>query len=359
MPKTIEEALRELGSKREGLSKKEADKRLKIYGPNTIKAEEENIIVLFLKQFHNPLIYILLAASLISLSLKKFLDFYLIIGIVLVNGILGFFQELKARTSLKSLKKITDLKTTVIRDGEEISIPMSEVVPGDIVKVREGDVVPADIRLITDREILVDESILTGESIPVEKESTTVLEENTPLYERKNILFKGTVVVKGEGTGVVFATGKNTEMGKIVEKTQVKSVPSPFTKAIASFSKKWMIVLIVSLSILLIIGIIQGRELSQLSLLVISELVSAVPEGLPLVITLVLVVGALRLAKRKVLVRHLPAVETLGSATYIATDKTGTITEGKLKLFKTHGTVDDEFLNKLMGTEKKYNRGQY
>jgi len=346
--KTIEEALRELGSKREGLSKKEADKRLKIYGPNTIKAEEENIIVLFLKQFHNPLIYILLAASLISLSLKKFLDFYLIIGIVLVNGILGFFQELKARTSLKSLKKITDLKTTVIRDGEEISIPMSEVVPGDIVKVREGDVVPADIRLITDREILVDESILTGESIPVEKESTTVLEENTPLYERKNILFKGTVVVKGEGTGVVFATGKNTEMGKIVEKTQVKSVPSPFTKAIASFSKKWMIVLIVSLSILLIIGIIQGRELSQLSLLVISELVSAVPEGLPLVITLVLVVGALRLAKRKVLVRHLPAVETLGSATYIATDKTGTITEGKLKLFKTHGTVDDEFLNKLI-----------
>ncbi len=346
--KTIEETLRELNSSKKGISQKEAKDRLRIYGPNTIKTEEESNLILFLKQFHNPLIYILLVAALVSLILKNMLDFYLIIGIVLINGSLGFVQELKAKTSLKSLRKITDLKTTVIREGREITIPMSEVVPGDIVKVREGDVVPADIRLITDRDILIDESILTGESIPVEKDSSVVLDENTPLYERKNILFKGTVVVRGEGIGVVFATGKNTEMGKIVEKTQVKSVPSPFTKAITSFSRKWMVILIISLSILLIIGILQKREISQLFLLVISELVSAVPEGLPLVITLVLVVGALRLAKRKVLVRHLPAVETLGSATYIATDKTGTITEGKLKLFKTYGIVEEQFFNKLI-----------
>ncbi len=346
--KTVEETLRELNSNGEGISQKEAEDRLRIHGPNTIETEEENNLILFLKQFHNPLIYILFVAALISLTIKNLLDFYLIIGIVLINGVLGFVQELKAKTSLKSLRKITDLKTTVIRGGREITIPMSEVVPGDIVKVREGDVVPADIRLITDREILIDESILTGESIPVEKDSGVVLDENTPLYERRNILFKGTVVVRGEGTGVVFATGKNTEMGKIVEKIQVKSVPSPFTKAITSFSKKWMIVLIISLSILLIIGVLQKREISQLFLLVISELVSAVPEGLPLVITLVLVVGALRLAKRKVLVRHLPAVETLGSATYIATDKTGTITEGKLKLFKTYGIVKEQFFNKLI-----------
>ena len=346
--KTVEETLRELNSNGEGISQKEAEDRLRIHGPNIIKTEEESNLILFLKQFHNPLIYILLVAALISLTLRNLLDFYLIIGIVLINGVLGFVQELKAKTSLKSLRKITDLKTTVIRKGREITIPMSEVVPGDIVKVREGDVVPADIRLITDREILIDESILTGESIPVEKDSKVVLDENTPLYERKNILFKGTVVVRGEGIGVVFATGKNTEMGKIVEKTQIKSVPSPFTKAITSFSKKWMLVLIISLSILLIIGILQKREISQLFLLVISELVSAVPEGLPLVITLVLVVGALRLAKRKVLVRHLPAVETLGSATYIATDKTGTITEGKLKLFKTYGIVEGQFFNKLI-----------
>ena len=346
--KTIEETLRELNSSKKGISQKEAKDRLRIYGPNTIKTEEESNLILFLKQFHNPLIYILLVAALVSLILKNMLDFYLIIGIVLINGSLGFVQELKAKTSLKSLRKITDLKTTVIREGREITIPMSEVVPGDIVKVREGDVVPADIRLITDRDILIDESILTGESIPVEKDSSVVLDENTPLYERKNILFKGTVVVRGEGIGVVFATGKNTEMGKIIEKTQVKSVPSPFTKAITSFSRKWMVILIISLSILLIIGILQKREISQLFLLVISELVSAVPEGLPLVITLVLVVGALRLAKRKVLVRHLPAVETLGSATYIATDKTGTITEGKLKLFKTYGIVEEQFFNKLI-----------
>ncbi len=346
--KTVEYTLKELKSDIKGLSEEEAKRRLKLYGYNRLDTDEESAIKILIRQFNNPLIFILFFAAIISLLAKKLIDFYLITGIVLVNGLLGFFQELKAKTSLKSLQKITDLKISILREGKERVIPVSEVVIGDIVIVREGDVVPADMRLISDREILVDESILTGESIPVEKEGSVVLKEDTPLYERVNILFKGTVVVRGEGVGVVFATGKNTEIGKIVEKSKKEFTPSPFTKALHSFSKRLIFALIAVLSLLLLIGIIQGRDLYQLFLLIISELVSAVPEGLPLVITLVLVVGAIRLSKRKVLVRHLPAVETLGSATYIATDKTGTITEGKLAVYKIHSVLREEYFREIL-----------
>ncbi len=329
---SLEETFKTLKTDKKGLSRKEAILRLKKYGLNSIQEKKESLLTIFLRQFNNPLVFILLIAIGITTYMGDRIDAVIIGIIVLVNSMLGFFQEVKARSSVESLKRITETKACVIRDGKEKIVPVSEVVPGDIVVVVEGDVVPADTRLIEASGLLVDESILTGESIPVEKKADVILPENTPLYKRNNILFKGTIVVRGKGRGIVFATGRNTEIGKITEKVKEKSPESPLNKALKAFSLKWMVILFIILGFILFLGILQERDLYKLFLLIISELVSAVPEGLPLVVTFVLVMGALSLAKKKTLVKYLPSVETLGSATYIVSDKTGTITEGKLRV---------------------------
>ncbi|SNZ03323.1 Ca2+-transporting ATPase [Persephonella hydrogeniphila] len=329
---TLEEVFKLLGSSPVGLTEEEVKKRIEKYGYNQIEEERESLFVIFFRQFNNPLVYILLFAMGITIYMGDKFDAAIIGGIVLINGFLGFFQEVKARVSIQSLKKLTETKAKVIRNGKEKIIPVSLIVPGDIVVLAEGDVVPADIRLIEATGLLVDESILTGESIPVEKKADILLEKDAPLYKRANLLFKGTIIVRGKGKGIVYATGKNTEIGKIAEKIKEKSPESPLNRALKSFSLKWMFILFGILSFILFLGIFQGRDLYKLFLLIISELVSAVPEGLPLVVTFVLVIGALALAKKKTLVKHLPAVETLGSATYIVSDKTGTITEGKLRV---------------------------
>ncbi len=329
---SIDEILKLLNTSEKGLSSEEAEKRLKIYGFNQLEEKKESKLVLFLRQFNNPLVYILIVAAIITFFMGDYLDSGIITGIILINGLLGFFQELKAQASLEVLKNLTETKATVIRDGKEIEIPQSLIVPGDVVILSEGDVVPADIRLIESSGLLVDEAILTGESIPVEKEASVVLPEDTPLYKRKNVVYKGTIVVRGKGKGVVFATGRNTEIGKIAEKIKEKSPETPLQKALKSFSKKWIFILIGVLFIIFVIGILQGRDFYTLFLLLVSELVSSVPEGLPLVVTFILVIGAMKLAKKKTLVKYLPAVETLGSTTFIVSDKTGTITEGKLQV---------------------------
>ncbi len=326
------EILKVLKTTSSGLSEEEVRKRLEIYGRNEVEEKKESLLSIFLRQFKNPIIYILLLASLISLFVGEKVDFFLIIGIVLVNSLIGFLQEYRALTSLEALRKLTELQTRVVREGVVKEIPSSLLVPGDVILLDEGDVVPADVRLIESEGLLVDESILTGESIPVEKDAELIFPEDTPLYERRNVAFKGTLVVRGHGKGVVYATGARTEFGKISLKAEEKSPETPLTKALGSFSKKWMLVLLTVLFFLFIIGVVQGRSIYEVGMLVIAELVSAVPEGLPLVITLVLVVGAIRLSRRKTYVRYLPAAETLGSTTFIAADKTGTITEGKLKV---------------------------
>ncbi|NPA54222.1 MAG: cation-transporting P-type ATPase [Aquificae bacterium] len=330
--KSIEEVLQYLHTSLEGLSWSEAKKRLELFGKNEIDNEEESNIFILIRQFSNPLVYILIFAAFITFLMGDYLDTGIITGIILINGFLGFYQEVKAKASIESLKKLTETKATVIRGGYEAKIPVSDIVPGDIVIVYEGDIVPADMRLIEATGLMVDESALTGESIPVEKEADIILPEDTPLYERKNILFKGTVVVRGKGKGVVYATGKDTEIGKIAEKIKERSPDTPLQKAIKEFSKKWVFLIIGILFFIFLIGLFQGRDFYTLFLLIVSELVSSVPEGLPLVVTFILVIGALYLAKRKTLVKYLPSVETLGSATYIVSDKTGTITEGKLKV---------------------------
>ncbi len=340
---SIKEIFDLLKTSAQGLSKEEAEKRLQTYGKNQLEEEKESAFVIFIRQFNNPLVFILIAAAVITFFMGDYLDSGIIAGIILINGLLGFGQELKARASLQALKKLTETKTTVIREGKQLEIPVSDVTVGDVIVLGEGDIVPADARLFESTGLLVDEAVLTGESIPVEKDADVVLPEDTPLYKRKNLVFKGTIVVRGKGKAVVYATGRKTEIGKIAEKVKEKSPETPLQRALKSFSKKWLAVLMVILVSIFIIGILQGRDFYTLFLLIVSELVSAVPEGLPLVVTFILVIGAVKLAKKKTLTKYLPAVETLGSATFIVSDKTGTITEGKLQV-KDYYALDKEKL---------------
>ncbi|MCS7171183.1 MAG: cation-transporting P-type ATPase [Aquificaceae bacterium] len=330
--KSLEESLRTLETSPNGLSEEEARVRLYRYGRNTIKEEKENRLRIFFRQFTSPFVLILMAAGFVALFLGDLKDALVVYGILLVNGLLGFYQELKAVSSIEALKAMTALKVKVLRDGKEKEINSEELVPGDVLLLGEGDMVPADIRLLESVGLMVDESILTGESIPVEKDAEIVLAEDTPLYSRTNCLYKGTVVVRGKAVGIVFATGKQTELGSIAQKAQERSPESPLIKALGIFGRRWIFVLIVLLTLLALLGILQGRDKQTIIFFAVAQLVSAVPEGLPIVVTIALVVGAVRLSREKVLVKYLPAVETLGSATYICSDKTGTITHGRLEV---------------------------
>jgi Ca2+-transporting ATPase len=330
--KAIEEVLKELNTSPFGLSQDEAEERLKLYGLNEIEERKESVWAILLRQYTNPLILILVVAGFLALLLGDWHDSVIVWGLIFINGLIGFYRELKARASIESLKKLTRQKVIVIRDGKETEIDAVFLVPEDIVLLSEGDVVPADLRLLEEAGLLVDESLLTGESVPVEKYSHVVLPEDTPIYERVNCLYKGTVVVRGKAKAVVFATGRQTQMGLMAEKLEEKPPDSPLTLALRDFSKKLVVGLVLILSILVLIGIAQGRNWEFIVFFAVAQLVSAVPEGLPIVITIALVMGAIRLAKNNVLVRYLPAVETLGSATFICTDKTGTITEGRLRV---------------------------
>jgi Ca2+-transporting ATPase len=244
--------------------------------------------------------------------------------------LIGFWQELKAEASIAALKKMTESKNQVMRDGRFISIASSELVPGDYVIFHEGEVVTADIRLTESTGLMIDESSMTGESVPVVKDHTAVLPENSLPYELGNTLLAGTVVVRGSGHGVVAKTGAKTYLASIAEKAKEASPETPLNKALRFFTRRYVILLVALFFLLGVIGYLQGRAVLDIGYILLAALVSAVPEGLPIVLTLVMVLGALALSKRQALIRYLPSVETLGSVTIIASDKTGTITEGKL-----------------------------
>jgi len=328
----IDDILKGLGSSLNGLSWEEARRRIQIYGKNILEEEKINRWKIFLRQFNSPLIYILLIAALISLIVGNMKDFLVITSLVFANGVIGYLQEIKAEVSIRSLKKLTESKVKVIREGKVVEIPSSELVPGDIVVLSEEDLVTADIRLIDSKGLLIDESSITGESVPVEKDHSVILPKETLPYELKNMVLSGTTVVRGSGIGIVVRTGRMTYFARIAEKVKEKPPLSPVIKALKVFIRRYVIFVIFFLTTVGIIAHYQGRRILEIALILISQLVSSVPEGLPIVITLTLVIGALTLSKRKTLVRYLPAVEVLGSATTIVIDKTGTITEGKLSV---------------------------
>ncbi|MDI9619370.1 MAG: cation-transporting P-type ATPase [Candidatus Nezhaarchaeota archaeon] len=328
----VDALMRELRASPQGLSREEAERRLQIYGRNLLEEEKVSRLGVFLRQFKSFLVYILLAAAATSALLGKVRDFTIIALLVLANGFLGYWQEMKAESSIRALKKLSESKVKVLRDGTLVEAPSSELVPGDVVVLAEGDLVTADLRLIESSGLMIDESTLTGESIPVSKDHSVVLPADSMPYELRNMALAGTVVVKGSGKGLVARTGRNTYLASIAEKAKEKPPETPLNRAINSFVRRYVVFLVALLAGVGVVGMVQGRDIIEVAYLLVAELVSAVPEGLPIVVTFVLVVGALMLSKRKTLTRHLPAVETLGSATVIASDKTGTITEGRLRV---------------------------
>ncbi len=355
---TVEETFAQLQSAPDGLKRDEVTIRQQVFGKNVIEAQKVGRFAILAGQFRSPLVLILLLAALIAFSVGSFADGLLIILIVCINTALGFWQELKALTSIEALKKMTESRAVVIRDGNEKRIASSEIVPGDVILLSEGDIVPADLRLITVEVLTIDESVLTGESVPVTKEAAVALPRKTLPYELDNMALSGTVVVKGSARAVAVYTAQKSYLATIAEKAQEESPESPLTRALGIYTRKH---LLLTLSIIAIVGMIayfQGRDLLDITMLLIAEIVSAIPEGLPIVVTLVLTIGAMALSRRNVLVRYLPTVETLGSATVIASDKTGTITQGKL-VVKESFAINESFtkIAAALANESEQGRG--
>jgi Ca2+-transporting ATPase len=334
-----EAVLTALNASAQGLGAEEALQRLAAYGPNTLHEEQTSRWTILLRQFNNIMVYVLLAASGLSLILGDEKDFMIILGLVLFNALLGFWQELKAEASIAALKKMTESRCHVLRGGKRIEIPSSQLVPGDLIELADGDLVSADLRLVEATGLLADESPITGESLPVSKDPRAVLAEKAKPYELDNMLLAGTSVVRGQGTAVVVRTGRHTYFASIAEKSKEASPETPLTRAMQHFSRRYVLLILALLTGVGLLDFLRGRALAEIAYTWVAQLISAVPEGLPLVVTLVMVVGALALSRKKTLARYLPAVETLGSATVIASDKTGTITEGRLKI---RATVSDD-----------------
>ena len=327
----VDEVLQALRAEKEGLSTEEVQKRLKEYGPNELKKEKRKSPVrLFLEQFTDILIIILLIATALSMAIGEVYDAIVIIAIVIACAVLGFFEEYRAEKALEALKKMTAPTATVLRDGKEVQIQTSEVVPGDILLLYTGDKVPADARLVEAVNMKTDEAPLTGESTPVNK-NVKPLPEDTPVSDRRNMVFTGTVVVYGRGKAVVTSTGMNTEFGKIAKMVQtVEEEETPLEKRMAHVGK-WLGILSVAVCLFVaVFGIIKGREILDMILWGISLAVAAVPEALPAVVTGALAVGMYRMARENAIVRRLPAVETLGCTSIICSDKTGTMTKGEM-----------------------------
>ncbi len=329
----ISEIFKLVKSSPQGITDEEAAERLVLYGYNEIKEEKKiSEILRFLSHFNDPLIYILIISGLITTFLHRYVDTTIIFLVVLVNAVMGYVQERKAEKTIESLKKIVEVKARVIRKVEK-EIPAKELVPGDVIIIEAGMKVPADARLFEVRNLTVDESLLTGESTPVEKFSKTILEKTAT--ERNNIVFAGTLVLEGYGKAVVVATSENTELGKIAKTVKIeKGVETPLLRRIKHLSK-FIFFIIVAVSILnFIIGILRGYDPTFMFLASVSLAVAAIPESLPALVTMSLAIGVKDMAKRNAIVRKLPAVETLGSVTTICTDKTGTLTQNKMKVIR-------------------------
>ncbi|MDH3311830.1 MAG: cation-transporting P-type ATPase [Nitrosopumilus sp.] len=334
---------------KQGLDLSEATNRLQKFGENTLSVKkEQSPAISFLLQFKQPLVLILIIAGTITAMLQEFVDTGVIFGVVVANAVIGFIQEHKAGKAIQALAQMVKSENIVVRNGEKIRVFSKEIVLGDVVQLRSGDKIPADMRLYHTKDLKIDESILTGESISVKKQ-TEVFPSNMDLAERKNMAYGGTLVTNGYGIGIVVLTGDDTETGKISQTMfRAEELETPLTKRISYFSKKLLFV-ILSLSLLtFIFGILfTQRTMAELFMEVVALSVAVIPEGLPAAITITLAIGVGYMAKRNAIIRKLPAVETLGSTTIICSDKTGTITENQMtvseiyaggKLFEISGT---------------------
>ncbi|OGG93491.1 hypothetical protein A2609_00260 [Candidatus Kaiserbacteria bacterium RIFOXYD1_FULL_47_14] len=323
---------KELQTNEAGLRADDAVRRLKEDGPNTLpETKPDGYLIIFLRQFQSPLIYLLFAASVAVFLLGEVADGSIILAVLLFNAVVGTIQEGKAQNTLRALKRYVETMATVMRDGTEISIPDYEVVRGDILVLREGEKVSSDARIILSNGLKLDEASLTGESEPVGKTAEVMIhKENLPAAEQKNMVFKGTNIVIGNGQAVVVKTGVYTAIGTIAKEISVIDTEIPLKANIRYLSRAIIAVVGIISVLLFILGLLKGEKIITIFATVISLAVSVIPEGLPIVITLVLATGVWRMSKRNALVKKLQAVEALGQARIIAVDKTGTITKNEL-----------------------------
>jgi len=334
--KDIKEIFQELKTSEKGLSSENSKERLTKFGLNEIaQKKKKSKILIFLKQFNSPLIYILFIAMIISFVFNHLVDAYVILVVILINAIIGFVQERKAERAIDALKKLIVAYAKVYRNGEVIKVPSKELVLGDIIFLEEGDKVPADARLFEIKNFRTQEASLTGESFPVEKD-LKVLDKSITLADRINMVFMSTLVVSGTAKAVVVATANKTSVGQVAQ--SIEEIVQPkmhFNKKVSQLAIQMGIFASIGALLTFLIGFfIRGLEFFEIFLFTIASLVSGIPEGLPAVLIIVLAVGARRMAKRNAIIRHLPAVETLGVATVIATDKTGTITKNSMTVEK-------------------------
>lgn len=326
------ESVKDLGVEPEkGLSSQDVQKRREQYGFNRLTQKKgTSAWMRFLLQFHQPLIYILVAATLVTLFLQEWVDAGVIFAVVLINAIIGFIQESKALKALEALSQTMTAYAVVLRNGKEEKILSSELVPGDIVLLSSGDKVTADMRLIGCRDLQVNESTLTGESVPVQKQSEAI-RADAALADRTNMLYASTFVTYGRGRAVVTATGDRTEVGRISELiSMADSLDTPLTLKIAQFSHYLMYAILGLAVVTFFVGFLRGQPFVHMFMTAVALVVSAIPEGLPAVVTITLAIGVSRMARRRAIIRKLPAVETLGSTGVICSDKTGTLTENQM-----------------------------
>ena len=329
--KTVPEVLLALDSREHGLTKEEATERFQKYGLNKLpEGKVDGLLLIFFRQFQSPLIYILFAAAGIVFAMGEVIDASIIFAVLLFNAIVGTIQEGKAQNTLLALKKFAETSATVLRDGKELIVLDTEVMPGDIIILQEGEKVSADARIIFSNTLKVDEASLTGESEPVTKTNTVVPADNLPVADQKNMVFKGTHILSGSGMAVVVATGLVTEIGKIAQKISSIDTEIPLKTNIRYLSRVIIVTVAVISTSLIVLGVLSGKSLKEMFTTAVALSVSIIPEGLPIVMTLVLATGVRRMSKRNVLVKRLQAVEALGQTKVIAVDKTGTLTRNEM-----------------------------
>jgi Ca2+-transporting ATPase len=358
---SVEDLLDSISSEREGLSSEEVVRRLAEHGPNELqeKAKRTPFMMLF-DQFKDFMIIVLIIAAIISGVIGDAADTIAIIVIVGLNAVMGFAQEYRAERAMAALRKMAAHSADVLRDGMPATIPASGLVPGDVVVLEAGKVVPADLRLLETVRLKVEEAALTGESVPVEKRMTPLADERLPLGDRKNMAYKGTFVSYGRGRGVVVATGMETELGRIAAMLQEEEeTRTPLQKRLAAFGRSLALAVLIICAVIFVIGVMRGEAPLLMLLTAISLAVAAIPEALPAVVTISLALGARKMVGQNALIRKLPAVETLGSVTYICSDKTGTLTLNKMTVEEIHavgipGSASDSGVNRLPASKDMY-----
>jgi len=316
---------------RDGLSSEQVRQRQEKYGLNRLtRQKRRSELVRFLLQFHSPLLYILLTAALVTALLQEWVDASVVFAVVFVNAVVGYVQEAKAEKAVEALASMVRTEATVRRDGRKQRVPSVELVPGDVVFLQSGDGVPADMRLFDVRSLQVEEASLTGESVPAQK-AVEPLPIDTGLGDRRNLAFTGTLVTYGQGEGVVWATGDDTEVGHIATMiSEAVDLSTPLTRKIAEFSRLLLYVILGLAALTFLVGVLRGEHVAEMFMAAVALAVGAIPEGLPAAVTITLAIGVSRMARRHAIIRKMPAVETLGSTTVICSDKTGTLTENQM-----------------------------